>query len=238
MGDLDRLLSVQQHDTKLDQLRHRRRTLAERASVAAEQAAVDGLDAAIATTDEQQTTLARSQKRLDDEVALLVAKIKEVDRTLYGGTVSNRRELEALQAELGSLQRRQRSLEDEDLAIMERLEPVEAKLTELRDQRSARAVVLTRRQQELTVAEAEIDATIDQESTARAAAVDGVAAELVSEYETFRRAPGGIGVARLVGPRCDGCNLELSAVEVNRIRKLPAGEVAHCEECGRLLVVV
>jgi hypothetical protein len=56
------------------------------------------------------------------------------------------------------------------------------------------------------------------------------------EYEALRRAPGGIGVARLVGSTCSGCNLTLSNVEVNRIRKAPPEQVDYCEECGRLLV--
>ena len=38
------------------------------------------------------------------------------------------------------------------------------------------------------------------------------------------------------GSHCDGCHLELSSVEVEQIRALPPGEVATCEQCGRILV--
>ena len=237
MGDLDRLLVVQDHDTRLDQLRHRRRTLPERAEVASEQAAVDELQAAIAAADERRGVLIRSQRHIEDEIAGLELKIAQTDRTLYGGTVSNRRELEALQAELGALRRRQRKLEDQDLDVMEQLEPVDAQLEKLHRQHQERSEVLERCQQRLSVAEVELDVAISSQDEERSAAAAGLPGELMAEYESLRRAPGGIGVARLDGAMCTGCNLTLSSVEVNRIRKHQGDDVPHCEECGRLLVV-
>ena len=47
---------------------------------------------------------------------------------------------------------------------------------------------------------------------------------------------GGVAVARLVGKTCQGCHLQLSAVEIDRIRRLDVDELVHCEACGRLLV--
>ena len=38
---------------------------------------------------------------------------------------------------------------------------------------------------------------------------------------------GGVGAARLVGDRCDGCHLTLPSVEVERIHHLPGGHVRH-----------
>ena len=60
--------------------------------------------------------------------------------------------------------------------------------------------------------------------------------ELWPEYDALRSQLGGVAVARLAGATCQGCHLALSAVEVDRIRKLPVDEPVHCEECGRLLV--
>ena len=47
---------------------------------------------------------------------------------------------------------------------------------------------------------------------------------------------GGTGAARLIGQHCDGCHLELSAVEVERIRAATPDAVVTCEQCGRILV--
>jgi uncharacterized protein len=59
---------------------------------------------------------------------------------------------------------------------------------------------------------------------------------LLATYERLRARLGGVGVARLVGTHCDGCHLTLSAVELDRVRHLPDGEVYTCEQCGRILV--
>ena len=66
--------------------------------------------------------------------------------------------------------------------------------------------------------------------------MEGLDGELLAEYERLRRELGGVAVARLAGTSCGGCHLSLSAVEVDRIRKTPAGAMVHCEECGRILV--
>src|ERR687898_297809 len=69
-----------------------------------------------------------------------------------------------------------------------------------------------------------------------AAAAKSVPDELWTEYDELRSRLGGVAIARLAGTTCQGCHLALSAVEVDRIRKLSLDEAVHCEECGRLLV--
>jgi predicted nucleic acid-binding Zn-ribbon protein len=46
----------------------------------------------------------------------------------------------------------------------------------------------------------------------------------------------GTGAARLIGHRCDGCHLELSSAEVERIRATTPDSVVTCDQCGRILV--
>ncbi len=83
---------------------------------------------------------------------------------------------------------------------------------------------------------AEIDAALGEAVGSRAAATALLPAALSDRYETLRARLKGTGAARLLGSRCDGCHLELSSVEVEKIRALPPGEVATCEQCGRILV--
>ena len=146
------------------------------------------------------------------------------------------RELTALQEEIAALGRRQRALEDKLLELMEEAEPVEAELHSLRDERAGLDEVAVNAAADLADAEAEIDSALAVLQSRRFDAAIPVPAALLSEYETIRGRMGGIGVARLSGDRCGGCHLMLSAMEADRIKHLPPDEVAHCEECGRLLV--
>ncbi|CAN5852087.1 hypothetical protein BH23ACT2_BH23ACT2_08890 [soil metagenome] len=229
------LLEVQAHDTRLDQLRHHAETLParEECQVAAE--AVRVVDEALSAARTSQGELAHQQLRLDDEIEKVTAKRKVVEGRLYGGEVTNARELQDLQEEVEALGRRVTHLEDQDLEIMEQLEPVEARLGELTTAAQERGTVLTDAERRLIAAEAELAVETERETAARAETASAVPAELLAEYESLRASHGGVGVARLAGTQCGGCHLTLSAVEAARIRKHP-DEATHCEECGRLLV--
>ena len=89
---------------------------------------------------------------------------------------------------------------------------------------------------DLAAAEAEIATELETVRTERAIEAAGVPADLWAEYDRLRSRLGGIAVARLVGTICQGYDLQLSAVEIDRIRRLGVDELVHCESCGRLLV--
>ena len=231
----DTLLEVQAHDTRLDQIHHLLENLPAREERDAARAALEAVEEQIVGETAARDDLARQQKRLDDEIETITTKRKAVDTTLYGGTITNARELQDLQEEIEALGRRITQLEDQDLVIMEQLEPIETQLSELLVTRGQRSTVLEDAELRLIAAQAELAVDLDTETLARATTAGAIPADLLAEYQSLRGGRGGIGVAKLIGTQCGGCHLTLSAVEASRIRKHPE-EVTHCEECGRLLV--
>jgi predicted nucleic acid-binding Zn-ribbon protein len=236
MSRWDDLLAVQDHDVQIDQLEHRKVNLPARAELEAVMARIADADAALTAVEEQRHPLVREQARIEDEVALTTEKMEKHDKALYAGTVTNPRDLQAMQDEIASLKRRIGQLEDQELEVMEQVEPLDtetARLTESRAALDADGEVLRGRIAEDEVA---IDAELESARAARSAEAAVVDDALLAEYETLRKPRGGIGVARLVGGSCGGCHLGLPAVEVDRLKKLDPDEPAYCEECGRLLV--
>ena len=235
MSRWDALLAVQEHDTTADQLAHRRSNLPERAELQQSMAALAQVEARVTEVDAAKHELVRVQQRLEDEISALTERATAHDKTLYGGTIGNPRELQALQDEIAALKRRIGHLEDQEIEVMEQIEPLDADLATLAGERAAldeRAAAL---RAQIAEAEVEIDGQLAEVTAARAALAAGVEPELLAEYETLRPQLGGIAIARLVGGSCGGCHLGLSAVEIDRIKKLPPEEPARCEECGRLL---
>ena len=232
----DTLLVVQDHDTHIDQLVHRSETLPVRASLAEMEARIAEVDSRIAEVDGRLGDLGRSQQRLEDEIASLREKQAQADKQLYSGTTNNPRELQALQDDIDSIKRRIAKLEDDELEVMEATEPVDAERKALEAERADLDGKAGGLRAELTEAVAAIDAELASERSQRDAAAADVDAELLTEYEGLRKRAGGIAIARLVGSTCQGCHLALSAVEIDRIRKLSPEERVTCEECGRLLV--
>jgi uncharacterized protein len=236
MSTFDDLLELQEHDTTIEQLRHRLATLPERAARDAHLESIGAHERATAEVQAHRDELAREQKRIEDEVAIVEDKVAGVDKTLYSGSVTSPRELQALQDDLESLRRRQRQLEDGVIEVMEQVEPVDADL----EARAGVRAELDRRGAELELAVAEAEGSIsaelagvEDERSKLAAAIDP---PLLERYDALRRQLGGIAVARLVGSNCGGCHLTLPAVEIDRIKHEPADAWVFCVECGRLLV--
>lgn len=238
MGDapLEALLAVQGHDLVIDQLRHRRASLPERAVLRQLGAAVDEVDRRLSEVAVQVHDVERRQRRLEDEVDSLTAKRADSERRLYGGTVQAPRELDALSSEVASLARRTRGLEDELLELMEAAEPLTAQVSALQARREQLEAEAARLAAVVAEQEVEIDGLLAAEAEARQSATAAASAELLVTYERLRPRLDGVAVARLDGGRCSGCHLALPAMELDAVRRSPPGAVVRHEECGRILV--
>jgi uncharacterized protein len=236
MASLDQLLVLQEHDTVLDQLHHRRDTLAQRTQLVDLAGHLDQVSGTQQRVTEARAEVARTQKRLEDEVATVEEKAASIHGQLYGGTVTSPRELQALQDDETALKRHQSTVEDKVIEQMELAVPLDDQIEELATRRSGLEADLARVTDELAAAEVELDAEIATVAAERGELAVQIDPDLLVQYEKLRHELGGVAVARLVGTNCGGCHLTLSAVELDRIRHQPDGAVVLCEECGRLLV--
>jgi len=232
----EQLLALQDLDLRIHQLRHRRANLPELAAIEANVAEQGALVAARAEVAAAHKELVRRQHLLEDEIAQVTGRAAAHEANLYSGSVTNPRELQAMQDDIDSLHRRQRTLEDQDLEIMEELEPIAAQLADM-DEASQRLVAeASALQSALEQAASEIDAELGELTGTRSDAAAGIDDGVVADYEQLRMQLGGIAIARLVGNACGGCHLSLPAVELDRIRRLDPDTQVVCEECGRILV--
>ncbi|MEU8263389.1 C4-type zinc ribbon domain-containing protein [Micromonospora sp. NPDC048999] len=229
-----RLLDLQAIDTALAQLAHRRRSLPERVELEALARELSALEDERVRAQVAVDDLDRDIARLEKDIDQVRARKSKDEARLAAGT-GPARELEALQHELTSLNRRQSDLEDAELELMEQretaqavLDGVERRLAEARDRRAA---VEQRRDESL----AEIAKEEEFKRGARQPLANDLPADLVTLYDRIRE-DSGLGAALLTGIRCGGCRLELSGADLARIRKAAPDDVVRCEECRRILV--
>jgi predicted nucleic acid-binding Zn-ribbon protein len=90
--------------------------------------------------------------------------------------------------------------------------------------------------QRLTAASNEITTVIRNKQSDREKVTAKIEKPLIDLYEKIRTASGGVAAAALVGNKCNGCNLAVNAVEMERIKSLAKDELLRCEECRRILV--
>jgi predicted nucleic acid-binding Zn-ribbon protein len=236
VGSFDDLLTLQNHDSAADRLRHRRATLPERAELEAKRTAHAELESQRLEVAERRDAELREERRLDDEVRSLEAKAKAVDTKMYSGTVSSPKELQSMQADIDMLRRQARDREDEELEVLVRREELDAEVAALEAAQAALVAEMQALLGAVETQEREIDAELAAEESARAALAPNIPETTMKLYEQIRAGNRGVGAARLVGMNCQACHLGLPATEVDRIRHLPEDALARCEHCGAILV--
>lgn len=231
-----RLLDVQQLDSTLDRLAHRRRTLPEHAQIEALETQVGDLDDKIVLAQTDDSDLGREQAKLETDIDVVRGRMSRDQQRLDTGQVGSPRELENLQSEVGSLRRRQSELEDAELELMERREEIGGvvkALAERRDEAVASLEAAVARRDEALAAIAEEETATKSARETLAAALP---ADLMALYEKLRASSAGVGAAALLRGRCEGCHLQLGTTDINAIRAAAPDEVLRCEECRRILV--
>lgn len=232
----EQILQVQGLDLSIIQLKHRLAHHPTRLRIVEIDSELAANDVSAAEVAERRHELERQQKKLEDEVAMIAARRQDIDGKLYGGEVTASKELLALQDEAASLLNRQTQMEDDDLVIMEQAEEVDSELAVFTDKRTALEAERIQQEAELAVATEQIQAEVAELDAERLEVAGPANQDLLAKYEDLRAEYDGVPVARLVESRCDGCHMQLSAVAVDQIHKMPEDAVVTCEECGRLLV--
>ncbi|GAA2414437.1 C4-type zinc ribbon domain-containing protein [Actinomadura vinacea] len=231
-----RLIDLQELDSTLDRLAHRRRTLPELAEVDRLEGRLTELRDAIVAAETEVGDLDREQRKAEQDVEQVRARAERDQKRLDSGQVASAKDLSGLQTEIASLQRRQSDLEEVVLEIMERREEAESKVSGLREERAAAQTEHDTLAQRRDTARKEIDEESGTTTAARAAVAKDVPADLQALYEKLRGQFGGVGAAKLYRGACQGCHLALNTVDLNRIRAAAEDEVIRCEECRRVLV--
>jgi predicted nucleic acid-binding Zn-ribbon protein len=228
-----RLLDLQAIDTALAQLAHRRKSLPELAQIDAIARELSALEdqrvRAQVAVDDLDRDIARFEKDIDQ-----VRSRKDRDQTRLnaGGAM---REIEGLQHELATLNRRQSELEDAELELMEQRETAEQALTAVQKQLSEAAERRAAAERRRDEAFAEIDKEQEFRTGARAPLAADLPADLLALYDKIRT-DSGLGAALVRSGRCGGCRIELYGADLARVKSAPADEVVRCEECRRIMV--
>ncbi|WP_319433230.1 zinc ribbon domain-containing protein [Mycobacterium sp. RTGN5] len=230
------LLELAELDAELARLSHRAANLPEQQSYDTVRAdhheAADRLAALAIALEDVDAQVTRFESEIDG-----VRQREDRDRKLLDSGTTNPKQLEELQHELGTLERRQSSLEDSLLEVMERLE-------QLGGDQTREVATIDALQADLTAAErardeaiAEIERVRNGQAARREQIVAFLDSSLVQLYERQRKVSGA-GAARLLGRRCGACRIELDRGEMARISAAPEDDIIRCPECQAILLRV
>jgi predicted nucleic acid-binding Zn-ribbon protein len=228
-----RLLDVQAIDTALAQLAHRRRSLPELAQIEAVAREISALEdervRAQVAVDDLDRDIARFEKDIDQ---VRTRKDRDQKRLDAGGAL---REIEGLQHELATLNRRQSELEDAELELMEQTETASATLAEVQSRLAAAVERRSDAERRRDEALGEIAKELEFKTQSRGPLAADLPDDLVTLYEKIRSETG-MGAALFYAGRCGACRIELYGADLNRVKSAAKDDVVRCEECRRIMV--
>ena len=233
--DQERLLELQKIDTHILQAEHRRNSLPELSEIARLEREISELTTQRNELTVEQSDIKRELAKADEDVEQVRNRKKKDEARLASGTGSAK-DLENLQHEVATLDRRIAELEEVELEVMVRFEETEKNVVALADQianlATEKSTLESRANEKLDAISQELE-ILHGDRKDLSASIDG---ELIKLYEKIRSDRAGVGAAEIIRRRCTGCQLDLTAADVARFAATAADEVIRCEECRRILV--
>jgi predicted nucleic acid-binding Zn-ribbon protein len=230
------LLELSKLDAELSRIAHRASHMPQQEAYELKKAEHNAAADRLATVRIAMEDLDAQVSRFESEIEA-VRQREERDRSLLKSGATDAKQLSDLQHELETLIRRQTSLEDSLLEVMESREELEAQLAVEMGAIEAMEADLASAQQALDTAVAEIEHTRQLHSSQRDALTAILDPALSALYER-QRAGGGPGAGQLQGHRCGACRIEIGRGELASISAAADDEVVRCPECGAILLRV
>ena len=229
-GGVEDIYRLQLIDRELDEKRETLRSIESQLEGSQEVVA-----AGRAVRDREQTLgeQRRSLRGLEMDLEEILAKISATEGALYGGEVTNPKELAGMEQELDYLRRRQSTVEDDALLAMTEVEQQEQSLRTAQER-------LTSAEQEWEALRGELRED-DEEVRSRLALLDEQRIEIAERipekdlvaYTSLRNQRGGQAVALLEKGICQGCRVALPTSVVQSVRR--GAEVVYRGSCQRIL---
>ncbi len=225
--DVRKLLELQDTMASLRRMRHQLDNLPEQQQLAkAEEALNDLRVQAGAVRVEIQRTQAEIRSH-EKDLGLLKVRLEKEQEKLYGGGVTNAREMKSVEAEIQAIQQRVDEHETAELEGMEKLDELEADTERLAGEESEQSDVVdrveTRRDEAAKELLVQIAETEELEISQRAEVPRDVLATFDAVAKREARP-----VAELKDGMCTACGISLPAIEVNELRAGPTLGTCPC----------
>lgn len=187
----------------------------------------------LTTADNQLQELERQQREQELDLKTIASKIESEENRLYGGRVTNPKELAGLQKEVSYLKDRREQVQD---ALLDTMMAREEAAQRAAERRARLEQIESAWQEEQSVLAEERDrlkTELERAYFKRTRLVEQVPPDALSTYDYLRRTRG-VAVAPVKNGTCTGCQVRLSAVDR---RKVHDAELMTCSNCQRVLVV-
>ena len=226
------LFALQETDQALD------RSQARLSEIEAQLVESEELVSAREAVEERRSVVGELRSHLSDAentVEDIRAKAAEVESKLYGGKVTNPKELSDLDADLRSIRHLVASREDILLALLVEIDEADKQLGATNSAYSEIEGGWKQEQEALLREKAQIEPEVATLQARREQQASGIDRPSMGLYQLLRDRHGGRAVARLERGMCQGCRITLPMSLLQKARS--GAGLVQCVSCERILLV-
>ena len=230
MSRPEQLYRLQQIDSKLDDYQAR---LEEIEAELADEEAVQAARAEVKAAEQDLQQAKKALRLAEQEVQDQEYKIKKSQDRLYSGKVTNPKELEDIQQEVGALKRYAETLEEQLLEAMLATDEAQEVYDQAQDQLAQARAERDQRHAALREEKQKLEKNVAKEQKRRKRRVADIKPADLETYETLRKRRGGVAVVMVKNRGCSACGATLGTATYQAARS--PSQLTNCDTCGRLL---
>ena len=227
------LLELQKFDIDIDEEEKKKRSLPLLIEGIAKE--IEGLEDSLKNKNVNYKNLQIKLKRKELDLAEKSNKINKHQEDLYGGKISDIRELKQIQKVIANYKEEKDSIEEDVLDLMEEMEDLDKSIGHISEDLKAKEKKFKKSKEEIDLASTVIEKNLNSLNIKRKEILSKITEDrLLKEYEFIRKEKGGKAIIEVDGSICPGCYLDLPSDVIYQLEK--NRKIIICPNCSRILI--
>jgi predicted nucleic acid-binding Zn-ribbon protein len=230
MAVAKQLYELQELDTEIEQ---KAESLTQKTLLIGDRKVLDDAQNRLSTEKQELEVLKHQHREAEAEVDDLLSKIAEVEGQLYGGKITNPKELSNLQHEATTMKAKSEELENNTLEIIDRVEEAEKRLAETTADFHKLEDEWQKEQKQLAADIDKLKTELADLKLKREQLSAQIEPPALALYERIRQQKKQ-AVVKVEQGICRACRISLSA---SILQKARSGQPVQCGTCGRIVFI-
>ena len=224
------LYELQELDTEIEQ---EQQTLLEKTGQLGNRQVLDTAQSRLTSEQQRLDGLKHQHRDAEAEVDDLLSKIADVEGQLYGGKITNPKELSGLQHEVTIMKSKSDELENKALEIIDQVEAAEKNVAVVAENYRKLEEKWQSDQKQLSADIEKLKISLADLTEKRRQLSEQIESPALNLYEKIRKQKKQ-AVVKVEQGICRACRISLSASAQQRAR---SGQPVQCGSCGRILYI-
>ena len=224
------LYQLQELDTHIEQAEQ---SLALKNSQIGKREALDEAQSRLSAAQQNLKGLSHQRREAEGELDDVLSKIADAEKQLYGGRITNPKELTNLQHEINTMKSHSDQLETKALEIIDQVEKAEKDVGALNRDYQKMEEEWRLQQKQLAEEIEKLKTSLADLNQQRRQLTEQIDVSAINLYEKIRQQKKQ-AVAKVEQGICRACRISLSASVLQKAR---SGQPVQCGTCGRILFI-